>query len=288
MPPWLGHLASLVSGTILASTFFGLHVLYLLVEALLGLLLLAAVPSHRGPATALAILTANILAELWLVEALAWHQVRGAVMILSMKIISLAFDMDTASAAMVGVEREREVRRVREEERRARAAAGVKQRGGRRNGKRQEEEAVEEEELEVPYLSVRPGVVEYLGYCLCPASVVLGPWSTFAEYRAIFLRPRWNLTWLVKVLFTVTFAFMFLTISTCWNPWLIPDSGWRWWLAYRDAMSFRASHYFVSFMSEAAMVAAGFGCSTVGGQVSLLLTPPHLLTTSPRPCGTTR
>ena len=76
--------------------------------------------------------------------------------------------------------------------------------------------------------------------------------------------------------------------STCWNPWLIPDHGWRWWLAYRDAMSFRASHYFVSFMSEAAMVAAGFGCSTVGGQVSLLLTPPHLLTTSPRPCGTTR
>lgn len=241
---------------------------YLLAEAVLGLLLLA-VPSRRGPTAALSILAANILAELWVVEAVAWHQVRGAVMILSMKIISLAFDMDAASVAMVGVEREREERRVREEERSARAAAGAKQRGGKRNGKRQEEEAVEEEELEVPYLSVRPGVVEYLGYCLCPASVVLGPWSSFAEYRAIFVGPRWNLTWLVKVLFTVTFAFMFLTISTCWNPWLIPDSGWRWWLAYRDAMSFRASHYFVSFMSEAAMVAAGFGCSTVGGQVSL-------------------
>jgi hypothetical protein len=89
---------------------------------------------------------------------------------------------------------------------------------------------------------------------------------------------RWNLNWLVKILFTMFFSFMFLTIrqaswmrlfkvkklavqwlastarvislsgfsdcgfyggSTCWNPWLIPDSGWKWWLAYRDAMSFR-------------------------------------------------
>ena len=33
----------------------------------------------------------------------------------------------------------------------------------------------------------------------------------------------------------------------------------KWISAYRDAMSFRASHYFVSFMSEASSVAAGFG-----------------------------
>ncbi|QQP36932.1 Proteincysteine Npalmitoyltransferase porcupinelike, partial [Caligus rogercresseyi] len=34
-----------------------------------------------------------------------------------------------------------------------------------------------------------------------------------------------------------------------------------WLLAYRDAMSFRASHYFVSFVSEATATAAGFGYS---------------------------
>ena len=33
----------------------------------------------------------------------------------------------------------------------------------------------------------------------------------------------------------------------------------KWISAYRDAMSFRASHYFVSFMSEASAVASGFG-----------------------------
>ena len=39
---------------------------------------------------------------------------------------------------------------------------------------------------------------------------------------------------LSNVLSKVIFAFMFLTISTCWNPWLIPDSGWKWWIAYRS------------------------------------------------------
>ena len=34
-------------------------------------------------------------------------------------------------------------------------------------------------------------------------------------------------------------------------------------------MSFRASHYFVSFMSEAALIAAGFGCTVAGSQVIL-------------------
>ena len=63
---------------------------------------------------------------------------------------------------------------------------------------------------------------------------------------------------------------LFLSIinifSTCWNPWLIPNNGWKWWIAYRDAMSFRASHYFVSFMSEASVVA---------GQSSIIITWPN-------------
>ena len=42
-------------------------------------------------------------------------------------------------------------------------------------------------------------------------------------------------------------------------------------------MSFRASHYFVSFMSEASAVAAGFGCHLVAGQSlwHLTVTQPH-------------
>lgn len=33
----------------------------------------------------------------------------------------------------------------------------------------------------------------------------------------------------------------------------------RWWIAYRDALSFRSSHYFVSFLSEASALMSGFG-----------------------------
>ena len=57
-----------------------------------------------------------------------------------------------------------------------------------------------------------PGWFEYSGYCLCPGTVVLGPWVSFTEYRQIFVSPRWNATWVVKILFTVIFSFMFLTI----------------------------------------------------------------------------
>ncbi len=31
----------------------------------------------------------------------------------------------------------------------------------------------------------------------------------------------------------------------------------RWWTAYKKAVSFRASHYFISYMSEATAVTAG-------------------------------
>jgi len=284
--PWLCHAVSVVSGTVLASHFFGSNVFYLLGLVTLGYIMLAVSERIRGPATAVLIVSFNIGAETWLADPVAWHQVRGAVMIIAMKIISLGFDMDAAYIEMVQIQTERregrEAKEVKEEERKAaKGANSSKHRGGKRNGKKQYSCELEDEEEDVerqePYLTRLPGWFEYSGYCLCPGTVVLGPWVSFQEYRDVFVRPRWNVTWFVKILFTVMFAFMFLTISTCWNPWLIPDSGWKWWLAYRDAMSFRASHYFVSFMSEASLIAAGFGCTLTGSQVlwHYTVTQPH-------------
>lgn len=37
----------------------------------------------------------------------------------------------------------------------------------------------------------------------------------------------------------------------------------RWFLAYRDALSFRTSHYFVSYLSEATAITAGIETMTV-------------------------
>jgi len=282
--PWLSHVASILSGTLLASHFFGVGVFYLVGLVLLGYTVLTLTrKGRRGPFTALLIVSLNIGAETYLVDPVTWHQVRGAVMIVAMKIISLGFDMDAASEEVASIERERLEQEIKEEEKKGVKIANIaKHKTGKRNGKKTAGEDVEEEKVELieePYLAVIPGWLEYSGYCLCPGTVVLGPWVSFQEYRDIFYQPRWNITWAVKILFTIMFAFMFLTISTCWNPWLIPDSGWKWWLAYRDAMSFRASHYFVSFMSEASLIAAGFGCTVSGSQVlwHYTVTQPHTI-----------
>ena len=42
-------------------------------------------------------------------------------------------------------------------------------------------------------------------------------------------------------------------------------------------MSFRASHYFVSFMSEASVIAAGFGARSMGTHIlwHYTVTQPH-------------
>jgi len=279
--PWLGHAASVVSGTVLASHFFGGGVFYILGLVMLGYIMLAVSSKVRGLASAALVLGYNIVCETWVAEPMVWHMVRGAIMIVAMKIISLGFDMDAA-----GEKREKEVIQNEPEEETANTEyvfdkkKNIKNRG-KKNGKKLPEEQVQEVKEEVtieePDLTKMPGWFEFAGYCLCPGTVILGPWVSFKEYSNIFKEPRWNITWLVKILFTVMFAFMFLTISTCWNPWLIPDSGWKWWLAYRDAMSFRASHYFVSFMSEASAIAAGFGGHVVGTQLlwHYTVTQPH-------------
>ena len=156
-------------------------------------------------------------------------------MILSMKIISLGFDMDTAIQWQQAEED---------------------------NSKKDLKDGAKRQQKTPHDLTKVPMIFEYFGYSLCPATCVFGPWVRYTDYLNIFDNPRWNATWLVKIIFTLLFSFMFLTISTCWNPWLIPNDNWKWWLAYRDAMSFRASHYFVSYLGEATAVAGGFGFNT--------------------------
>ena len=39
-------------------------------------------------------------------------------------------------------------------------------------------------------LGIRDKIDLCLGYCLCPGTVVLGPWLPFQEYQNIFIKPR--------------------------------------------------------------------------------------------------
>ncbi|KAI5642442.1 MBOAT, membrane-bound o-acyltransferase family domain-containing protein [Phthorimaea operculella] len=101
--------------------------------------------------------------------------------------------------------------------------------------------------------------VEFGGYVLCPANCVLGPWISFHTYNQYldvkFLIKRW-----IKIIVgNLCLAMLFLVLSNCIVPWYIDDETSKWLVAYRDAQSFRMSHYFISSMSIVSMVSAGFG-----------------------------
>ena len=237
MPLWTSHLASFGIGIVVLAHFFYYNTLYpiaLTASSFVFLYIIHRfVRGYRGASMATFCLAFNVLCELMLATPHDWQSIRGVQMILSMKIISLGFDMDHA--------------------------------GDQRIVDQQNQQEKEEKDLK----ETRPGstsnlikvptIFEYFGYALCPATCVFGPWIKFSDYLKIFDNPRWNASWLVKIVFTLFFACMFLSISTCWNPWLIPNENWKWWVAYRDAMSFRASHYFVSYLGEATAVAGGLG-----------------------------
>ncbi len=127
-------------------------------------------------------------------------------------------------------------------------------------------------------LCTLPTFLEFLGYAFCPGNCVMGPWVKYEDYLRVYESPSWDPFWFSKIFFSLLYSLLFLSISTCWNRWMIPDGVWSWWIAYRDAMSFRASHYFVSYVSEATATAAGIGGARKdadGGRWPLQVVRPH-------------
>ncbi|XP_076469446.1 protein-serine O-palmitoleoyltransferase porcupine-like [Babylonia areolata] len=229
VPEWMVHFASAVFGIMVLHTLFRLALLYMVLCCTLTYLLLASLAARgrhsSGPATAVLIVVFLVLCELWLVDPTTWHQIRGAQMVLSMKIISLAFDY--GSGAIMDL----------------------------------------------------PNIFEFMGYCFHVGTVVFGPWVPYDDYYRSLVTERLPLSlgWVLKCLMSGLLSVLCLLYSTCLTHWLILDHAWLWLLAYRDAQSFRFSHYFVSFMSETTAVLSGVGWSQVDGhtQWTLSVSRPH-------------
>ncbi|XP_072402265.1 protein-serine O-palmitoleoyltransferase porcupine [Diabrotica undecimpunctata] len=150
-----------------------------------------------------------IVCEYFLLKTEAWMEARGVIMIFSMKLISLAEDIDKGA---------------------------------------------------VKY----PSFLNYFGYMFCGANVMFGPWTSFNEYIALYNQTtNKNIWWILGIIRALTISVFFLMISNCWSTYFIPDESNRWLISYREAMSFRTSHYFISFLSEASMLAAGFKSSKI-------------------------
>ncbi|XP_066995407.1 protein-serine O-palmitoleoyltransferase porcupine [Anabrus simplex] len=210
IPPLLCHAISAGTGLIILHHFFQTTMYYIVGFAGIAYVLLWIVSwmlkRHRGPIVGVLSVSFLVLCELEFANKTEWHKIRGAQMLVAMKVISIAFDTDF----------------------------GV--------------------------LQFLPSPAEFAGYILCVGTCIFGPWIPYRDYIAIYNKPIWDMRWIWKILINGVLSFLFLTVSTCWIHWLIPDGSWRWWIAYRDALSFRSSHYFVSFLSEASALMSGFGC----------------------------
>lgn len=73
--------------------------------------------------------------------------------------------------------------------------------------------------------------------------------------------------WVLKVTFSLCCALLCVMCSTCIIHWLILDNNFKWFVSYRDAQSFRFSHYFISFLSEVTVILCGLGATNMNDDV---------------------
>uniref|UniRef100_A0A1B6EDG5 Protein-serine O-palmitoleoyltransferase porcupine n=1 Tax=Clastoptera arizonana TaxID=38151 RepID=A0A1B6EDG5_9HEMI len=166
----------------------------------------------RGPIISIICFIILVLTELSS-DNEQWPRIRGVEMLIVMKIISLAFDLDS------GIVKE------------------------------------------------FPNMTSYFGYILCPGNVVFGPWVSFNVYRKIFVNPLWNSKWLQEIVISIIKTLIVFTISACCIDSIffsMNNSQTKWVSMYQNALQYRTSHYFISFLSEATSLLAGFGSQSDG------------------------
>ncbi|XP_068186572.1 protein-serine O-palmitoleoyltransferase porcupine-like [Antennarius striatus] len=90
------HVASLLAGIYSLFLFFDSSMLWVLLLSLLCylVLLLNRHSSFRGLFLSVIILAYLLIGELHLIDTVTWHKIRGSQMVVAMKAISLAFDLD--------------------------------------------------------------------------------------------------------------------------------------------------------------------------------------------------
>ncbi|KAI5614020.1 porcupine O-acyltransferase like, partial [Silurus asotus] len=90
------HLSSLAGGLYVLYVFFELNMIWVITLSLVCylILFLCRRSSNRGVFLSMAILIYMLMGELHMIDAETWHKMRGSQMVVAMKAISLAFDLD--------------------------------------------------------------------------------------------------------------------------------------------------------------------------------------------------
>lgn len=107
----------------------------------------------------------------------------------------------------------------------------------------------------------RFSIISFLGYICSPANCIFGPWISFNDYLNSITRSKnklkLNFKYFAQISVNLALCILCLLFSNCADSFLDADNFWKWVVAYGTAFSFRMSHYFVSFLSQATMVASG-------------------------------
>uniref|UniRef100_A0A8D8AAM3 Protein-serine O-palmitoleoyltransferase porcupine n=1 Tax=Culex pipiens TaxID=7175 RepID=A0A8D8AAM3_CULPI len=105
-------------------------------------------------------------------------------------------------------------------------------------------------------------ILSFLGYICCPANCIFGPWTSFGEYLTVQTKQKShfsiNLRYFAQILINLVVSISCVLLSNCTDASLFFGHPWKWVSAYGSAFSFRTSHYFISFLSQATMVSYGF------------------------------
>lgn len=218
IPPWLIHLSSLMFGLLALHMFFQRNLFYLFFCCSMAYIVMV-ISNWRnrdycGISLSCFIVVYLIGCEI-LLDKVVWHSIRGAQIVLSMKIIGVAFDLSNGSMIEF------------------------------------------------------PSIFAYFGYNFCVGTVIFGPWISFSEYKHILTQHKrpMKVYWMVRIILSLCAALFCVVCSTCLVHWLILDNNFKWLVAYRDAQSFRFSHYFVSFLSEVTVLLCGLGATNVADDV---------------------
>ncbi|XP_037539984.1 protein-serine O-palmitoleoyltransferase porcupine-like [Nematolebias whitei] len=90
------HVVSVLVGVYGLFLFFELHMLWILLLSVLcySVLLLSRNSSSKGLFMSAVVLTFLLVGELHVIDVVTWHKIRGSQMVVAMKAISMAFDLD--------------------------------------------------------------------------------------------------------------------------------------------------------------------------------------------------
>ncbi|KAG9270810.1 protein-serine O-palmitoleoyltransferase porcupine-like isoform X1 [Astyanax mexicanus] len=103
LPSYVKHLSTIAGGFYTLYLFFELHMVWVVLLSLLCylILFLCRHSTSRGPFLSITVLIYLLLGELHMMDTNSWHKMRGSQMVVAMKAISLAFDLDKGTVESV-------------------------------------------------------------------------------------------------------------------------------------------------------------------------------------------